>query len=124
MSPGSIPLGKTMFRIREAADIVGVKPYVLRFWETQFAWIQPERDTSGQRRYTRRNLEDILVIRSMLREERYTIAGVRQMLVEARRTGHLEDLRKPQRAVLKQHDDRMMLLNLKKELQRLLKRVQ
>jgi DNA-binding transcriptional MerR regulator len=120
MPYGQLQLGKTLFRIREAADILGVEPHVLRFWEMEFPWLCPERDEAGRRRYTRRNLEDLLVVKKMLHEDKFTIAGARKVLTQARLGGRLEDLRQPQRETLRRHDDRTMLLSLKKELQSLL----
>ena len=120
MFKGVLPQGKLIFRIKEVSDIVGVPAHVLRFWETEFSWISPERDGAGRRRYTRRNVEDLLVVKNMLHEERYTIAGARKVLSRARHDGRINDYRKPTRDVLKKYDDRLMLSSVQKELQKLL----
>ncbi len=77
-STGEIP-DKIYFRIGEAARLVGVKPYVLRYWEKEFAFIRPEK-RSGQRLYKRREIELLREIRRLLHDERYTIEGTRKKL--------------------------------------------
>ncbi|MBI4238156.1 MAG: MerR family transcriptional regulator [Deltaproteobacteria bacterium] len=73
---------KLYFRIGEVSDIVGVKPYVLRYWETEFSDIRPTKSKSGQRLYKRRDVELLLMIRELLYDERYTIDGAKQRLRE------------------------------------------
>jgi DNA-binding transcriptional MerR regulator len=67
------------YRIGEIADIVGVEPHVLRYWETEFR-IRPQRSPSGQRMYRRKDLARFLRIKKLLHEEGYTIAGARKAL--------------------------------------------
>ncbi len=62
------------------AAIAEVKPSVLRFWETQFRWLRPEKSATNQRIYTRRQLERVLEIKSLLYERGFTIAGARRQL--------------------------------------------
>ena len=76
---------KTYYRIGEVAQITGVKPYVLRFWETEFKAMAPLKSRSGQRRYRRRDIEAILEIKRLLYERRFTIAGARQHLSQQAR---------------------------------------
>ena len=71
---------KVYFKIGEAAELVGVKPHVLRFWETEFPQVKPERAGSRQRLYTRKNVEVFLEIKRLLYEEQYTIAGAKKRL--------------------------------------------
>jgi DNA-binding transcriptional MerR regulator len=59
-----------------------VAPSVLRFWETQFGWLKPEKSSTNQRRYSRKQLERVLEIRELLYEQGYTIAGARRHLGE------------------------------------------
>lgn len=73
---------KLFFRIGEAAEIVGVEAHVLRYWESEFR-MRPQRSTSGQRMYRRKDLERFLRIRKLLHEEGFTIAGARKALSEA-----------------------------------------
>jgi DNA-binding transcriptional MerR regulator len=76
---GVIP-DKMYFRIGEVATIVGVKPYVLRYWETEFPSLKPHKSRTRQRMYRRREVELLLKIKHLLYDRKYTIAGARQLL--------------------------------------------
>jgi len=71
---------KLFYKIGEASEVAGVEPYVLRYWESEFPALQPRKTKSGQRIYTKKDLDLILFIRRLLYEERYTIDGVRRKL--------------------------------------------
>ena len=73
---------KTYYRIGEVAKHTGIKPYVLRFWETEFKMMMPPKSRSRQRMYRRRDIETILTIKELLYTERFTIEGARKRLVE------------------------------------------
>ncbi len=73
---------KLFFRIGEAADLIGVEPHVLRYWESEFK-IRPQRSDSGQRLYRRNDIGRFLRIRKLLHDEGFTIAGARKALVDA-----------------------------------------
>ena len=75
-----IPDDKRYFRIGEASRIIGVEPYVLRYWESEFSQIRPERADSNQRTYQRQDLENLLSIKKLLYEERMTIEGAKRRL--------------------------------------------
>jgi DNA-binding transcriptional MerR regulator len=75
---------KKYFRIGEVSRIIGVRPYVLRYWESEFPQIRPNRADSKQRTYQKRDLEVILEIKKLLYEERLTIEGARRKLKEKR----------------------------------------
>ena len=79
-----IPDDKRFFRIGEVSRIIGVEPYVLRYWESEFPQIKPSRADSNQRTYQRKDLELITEIKRLLYEEKLTIEGakkrVRKML--------------------------------------------
>ncbi len=77
-----LPEGKLYYRIGEVSTITGVKAYVLRYWESEFRWMAPQKSRSKQRLYRRKDIEMVLLIRRLLYEERYTIAGARQRLRE------------------------------------------
>jgi DNA-binding transcriptional MerR regulator len=68
------------FKIGEVAKIVGVKPYVLRYWETEFSMIRPGKTRSKHRLYRRRDVETLLEIKRLLHTERYTIEGAKRCL--------------------------------------------
>ncbi len=71
---------KLYYRIGEVAKITGVKPYVLRYWESEFRWMAPQKSRSKQRLYRRRDIDMILLIKKLLYEQRFTIAGARKKL--------------------------------------------
>ncbi len=75
-----IPDGKRYFRIGEVSRIIGVEPYVLRYWESEFPQIRPRRADSNQRTYQRNDLEIIIEIKRLLYEEKLTIEGARRKL--------------------------------------------
>jgi len=83
------------FRIGEVARLLGVKPYVLRYWESEFRLVRPVKTEAQQRRYRRKDVETLLEIRRLLYTERYTIEGARRRLRESKdREGRaLESLR-------------------------------
>jgi DNA-binding transcriptional MerR regulator len=74
------PPKKLFYRIQEAAQLTGLKPSVLRYWETEFRELSPEKDASDQRRYRAADLEVVRAIRKLLYEDRYTIKGAREKL--------------------------------------------
>ncbi|MBI4126088.1 MAG: MerR family transcriptional regulator [Deltaproteobacteria bacterium] len=131
---GEIP-NKLYFRIGEVSDIVGVKPYVLRYWETEFPDVKPTKSKSGQRLYKRRDVESLLRIRKLLYEEKFTINGARKRLKDwGRGEGHSSDGdggESHQMELLSEaggrnksnipHDGRKVLLKVRKDLESLLK---
>lgn len=74
--------GKLYYRIGEVSRITGVKPYVLRYWESEFRWMAPGKSRSQQRLYRQRDIDVIRLIQKLLYEERFTIAGARKRLRE------------------------------------------
>jgi DNA-binding transcriptional MerR regulator len=105
-SQGIFP-DKLFYRIGEVSRIVGVEPYVLRYWETEFPFLKPRKNKSGQRVYIKRDVELLLDIRRLLYQERYTIEGVRKRLglvsvnAEVRPKHDLQkiEIRQPARAI-------------------------
>ena len=71
---------KLFFRIGEVCEIVGVEPYVLRFWESEFPVLAPQKSTSGHRVYKRKDVETILKIKELLYDRGFTIAGARKQI--------------------------------------------
>ncbi len=80
---------KIYFKIGEVARLTGVKPYVLRYWETEFKAIQPVKSRSRQRLYRKRDVELILRIKQLLYEQRFTIEGARKQIREDLGEGEL-----------------------------------
>lgn len=79
-----IPPGKLFFKIGEVARITGLKPYVLRYWETEFPWIRPSKTSSRQRLYRRQDIAVLLQIKRLRYEERQTIAHTKDLIREHR----------------------------------------
>ena len=71
---------KLYFRIGEVARLAGIKPYVLRFWETEFGGLGPRKSGAGHRLYRRKDVELVLEIKRLLYEKRFTIEGARKNL--------------------------------------------
>jgi DNA-binding transcriptional MerR regulator len=71
---------KIYFKIGEVCDIVGVQAHVLRYWETEFPMLSPQKNRSGQRSYRRKDVEISLRIKELLYDEMFTIAGARKKL--------------------------------------------
>jgi DNA-binding transcriptional MerR regulator len=71
---------KIYFKIGEVCEIVGVQAHVLRYWETEFPMLSPQKNRSGQRSYRRRDVEISLRIKQLLYDEMFTIAGARKKL--------------------------------------------
>lgn len=76
---GTLPV-KLYYRIGEVAEIVGVEPHVLRYWETEFRTIRPQKSRKGQRIYSRRDVEKLLNVKDLLYTHGFTIAGARKQL--------------------------------------------
>jgi DNA-binding transcriptional MerR regulator len=73
---------KQYFKIGEVAELAGVEPYVLRYWETEFKAIRPEKTRSNQRLYRRRDVEAVLQIKRLLYDEGFRIDGAKRRLRE------------------------------------------
>jgi DNA-binding transcriptional MerR regulator len=71
---------KLYFRIGDVARLAGIKPYVLRFWETEFPGLGPKKSGTGHRLYRRKDVEMVLEIKRLLYEQRFTIEGARKHL--------------------------------------------
>ena len=71
---------KLYFRIGEVAELIGVEPHVLRYWEREFRTIRPTKSRRGQRVYSRRDVETLARIRALLYDEGFTIAGAKRKL--------------------------------------------
>lgn len=99
---------KRYFRIGEVSALTGLETYVLRYWETEFPDIKPVRSRAGQRLYRKQDIETVFVIKELLYDKRFTIAGAKQHLKTRRQTDHprndtepitLEELRKELAAI-------------------------
>ena len=78
---------KLFFKIGEVGEITGIQAHVLRYWETEFAQLAPQKNRAGQRVYRRRDVEIVLRIRQLLYDEGFTIAGAKKKLAQEMRSG-------------------------------------
>jgi DNA-binding transcriptional MerR regulator len=117
--PEEIP-DKLYFRIGEVSRLAGIKPYVLRFWESEFHGLGPKKSGTGHRLYRRKGVEMVLEIKRLLYDKRFTIEGARKILADKHRVdiakvvepeptqqplfnnaAALDEIRKELRAILK-----------------------
>lgn len=82
---------KEYYSISEVCELVGLKPHVLRYWETQFQVLNPSKNRSGNRVYQRKEIRLISLVKHLLYEEKYTVEGAKAKLDQLRRTGELTD---------------------------------
>ena len=81
MADGEVVIpDKLFFKIGEVCDLVGVQAHVLRYWETEFSMLSPQKNQSGQRSYRKKDVEIALKIKQLLYKEMFTIAGARKKL--------------------------------------------
>jgi len=92
--PVSLP-DKLFFRIGEVAEIVGVRPHVLRYWEEELGVLRPMKTRGAHRQYRRKDVELAVLIQRLLHDEGFTVAGARKKL---RELGHLDGPAEPVRA--------------------------
>jgi DNA-binding transcriptional MerR regulator len=78
------------FSIGEVCTLTDLKPHVLRYWESQFRFLNPAKNRSGNRVYQRREIELIMLVKHLLYTEKYTIEGARHRIEHFRRTGELK----------------------------------
>lgn len=78
------------FSIGEVCSLTGLKPHVLRYWESQFRFLNPAKNRSGNRVYQRREIELIMLVKHLLYTEKFTIEGARQRIEQYRRSGELK----------------------------------
>jgi DNA-binding transcriptional MerR regulator len=100
----SIP-DKSYFRIGEVGKLLGVEPYVIRFWEAEFNTVRPIRSKKDQRLYRRKDVEELLTIKTLLYEDMFTIAGAKKQLARRRKAHGADD-----------NDTAAVLLAVRKEL--------
>ncbi len=87
-SPSAVVIpDKLFFTISEVSVITQVKPYILRYWEKQFKFLKPVRSIGGQRSYRKKDVEMVLLIKKLLYDEKFTIAGAKNRLKEIKEAG-------------------------------------
>jgi DNA-binding transcriptional MerR regulator len=103
--------------ISEVSEMVGVKPHVLRYWETQFSMLRPKKNRAGNRMYRPEEIKLLLHIKDLLYARRFTIAGAKRRLLDERKEG-------PQVEIGFDHaDNKLVIGEVRAELKRLLLRL-
>ncbi len=82
---------KAYYSIGEVCDLTGLKPHVLRYWETQFELLHPTKNRAGNRVFRPKEIELILLVKHLLYEKKFTIDGARQRLLDMRRGGEIAE---------------------------------
>ena len=85
---------KTYYAIGEVSDLTGLKPHVLRYWESQFDALSPTKNRGGTRVYRTRDIETVLLVKHLLYEKRFTIEGAKRELRKMREGGRMAEVRK------------------------------
>ncbi len=124
----SLGIKKLYYSISEVSKIADLEQYVLRYWESEFELLKPAKNRAGNRIYTNRDIKLILYIKKLLRDERYTIEGAKQVLKnfspEVDNGEQLELMEPPkQRAKIKDELLRADVLEVKQFLEELLKKL-
>ncbi|MCD6419045.1 MerR family transcriptional regulator [bacterium] len=79
---------KLYYSITEVGEITGLKPHILRYWETEFPFLRPKRNRAGNRAYRKKDIEMILLIKRLLYDEGYTIEGAKNKIRQMRKKSH------------------------------------
>ena len=85
------PRKRTFYSIGEVCSMVGIKPHVLRYWESQFEELSPTKNRSGNRVYQAGEIELIALIHRLVHEERYTVEGAKKRLAELNESGATDE---------------------------------
>lgn len=78
---------KLYYTIGEVAQVTGVRPHVLRYWESEFKLLKPRKNNAGRRAYTAREIRLVFAVKKLLYEDRYTLEGAKKRMLELRRSG-------------------------------------
>jgi len=109
--------GKMYYTIGEVSGLTGVKPHVLRYWETEFPSLRPRKNRAGNRSYRPRDIKAVLAIRDLLYKEKFTINGARKKLQE--NFGNPDPIIKQMAIPFSDPQARHVLLSVKKDLEEL-----
>ena len=105
----SIPL-RLNFKIGDVANLVGVKPYVLRYWEKEFGLLNPGKSSTNQRMYSRKDVENVFLIRKLLYRDRFSIEGAKNALASLKT--EVKNQEKFQKVLISQDKVKLKLQNL------------
>ena len=87
---------KLYYSISEVSDITELKQYVLRYWETEFPTIKPDKNRAGNRIYKEKDIENFKIIQTLLHEKKFTIKGARKYLIDQKKNSTIKQNIKPQ----------------------------
>lgn len=107
---------KLFFKIGEVAKITGVKPHVLRYWESEFKLLKPSKSATGQRVYQKKDVEKVFAIKKLLYNDKYTIAGAKRKLTRGAKEEKPQKEEKQLTMTFDREELLVMLRDLKKEL--------
>jgi DNA-binding transcriptional MerR regulator len=114
MELDQFPAEKMFFRIGEVSDILGVKPHVIRYWETEFPEIVPKKSSTGHRVYERKEVQALMQIHRLLHVERFSIEGARKKLKgDVKRVDRVSEKASVSELVLSLWKDRLQKLKQK-----------
>jgi DNA-binding transcriptional MerR regulator len=116
---GDAFVDKRFYKIGEVAEIAGVKPHILRYWESEFPQLNPKKTRGAHRHYSRRDLDLVMEIKRLLQDEGYTVAGAKQQIRELRSHAKKEK-REPVLAAAREVALRVELLGIRDKLLSLL----
>lgn len=108
---------KLFFKIGEVAKITGVKPHVLRYWESEFKLLKPSKSATGQRVYQKKDVEKVFAIKELLYDEKFTIAGAKRRMMKSGREEKPQSQARQLSMAFDQQEVMSLLKELKKELQ-------
>jgi DNA-binding transcriptional MerR regulator len=108
--PVAVIPDRLYFKIGDVARICALEPYVLRFWESQFPQLKPNKSGTGQRLYRRRDVELVLEIKRLVHEQGYTLAGARQALEQSNRRPRAQKTLPLARAAARRSDSAALAL--------------
>lgn len=122
-----IGIKKLYYSISEVSKITGLEQYVLRYWESEFPQLKPQKNRAGNRIYTNKDIKLILHVKQLLRDEKYTIEGAKKVLEdfvpESEAGEQLELLNVPQKKKIKDEEIRAEVAEVKDFLEDLLKKI-
>jgi DNA-binding transcriptional MerR regulator len=107
--------GKMYYTIGEVSEVTGVKPHVLRYWETEFPSLRPKKNRAGNRSYRPRDIKAVLAIRDLLSKEKFTISGARKKIQA--NVGNPDTLLKQMQIPFGDPQARHVLVTIKRELE-------
>jgi DNA-binding transcriptional MerR regulator len=124
----STSIKKLYYSISEVSRITGLEQYVLRYWETEFPELKPAKNRAGNRIYTNKDIKLIMHIKQLLRDEKYTIEGAKQVMKEFTpepdNGEQLELLNIPQKKKIQDEEIKSDLVEVKEFLQEILEKLE